>query len=38
MTTRVWRRRYQMANGEDKEDARKWLAENDTEWLAENEA
>ena len=37
MTRGVWRQRYLMANGEDKEDARKWLAENDAEWLADNE-
>ena len=38
MTRGVWRRRYQMSNGKDREEAREWLAENDAEWLAEKEA
>jgi len=35
MTLGAWRRRYLMASGVDKEDARRWLAENDAEWLAD---
>ena len=36
-TRDAWRRRYLMASGEDRAEARAWLAENDAAWLAENE-